>query len=308
MKALRWVLFLWCFPTALLAHELFNWQKGDFATYVSDFNHAEVTSSVINTFGHWAYIKNFAGMGNQWVFRGNTRGLYLYRSGKNHQLPDASFSIGSSTLVSLGGCQNEVTVTLHAKELQVTTKAGIFNNVIELHFSGSQCSDAGIQRVWLAKDVGVIQWESSTIRGPETFELNAASIGGEDYPKVQGISVTANMPGPILSLEETSSNPLKASMTITNHTEQTLHYEFNSSARFDIVIVDSEGEIKQRWSDDQLFLTVMGSEYIAPGKSLTFGGLITLDETLISGQYFVRFELTAIGHHAPSVTVPLLLE
>lgn len=304
MKIIKVLMLFLSLPSMLYAHDYFAWQSGDQASYVSDLYDTEVKSEVVKKSRDWVFVKNFAGMGDHWVYGGASTGLFLYYAGELQQLPDHTFAIGDSRTVNLGGCQENVSVSLFAKGLSVSTAAGQFDDVIELDISGSRCRDAGVTKVWFAKGVGVIGWSSMNIQGPERFDLNDAEIGQVRYPMSKGIAISANFPHPKINLE--TQRTISAAITLTNHSSETLRLDFSSSQRFDIILMNAAGEAIHRLSASQVFLQVLGSEMIKAGKSITYSGKLNLPEGLKAGNYALAVEITTMGPAPrPTVSTPL---
>lgn len=307
MKMFKVVLLLLSLPSLLHAHEYFPWQADDQATYLSDLNKTNYQSEVLRKSGKWVYVKNFAGMGDHWVYAGASTGIYLYYNGDLQQLPDHTFAIGDSTRIDLGGCQENVAVSLFAKGLSISTPAGQFEDVIELDVSGSQCRDAGVTKLWFAKGVGVVRWSAMTIQGPEHFALSDAHIGTVRYPMSQGLTISAQFPAPIINLA--SQNVVRTAITLTNNTAKTMTLDFATSQRFDILLKDAKGQEITRLSAAQAYLQVLGSETVKPGKSLTYSGVLNLPETLKAGDYALAVEITTRGPAPrPTVSTPIIIE
>jgi hypothetical protein len=305
MKMLSRLLLLVFFPSLTLAHDYFSWEKNDHATYISSNHQTTYESKVIRTSQAWRRVTNFAGLGEQWIYAGSTSGIYLYRDGRYTQLPDHTFSIGSTTTAYLGGCQDGVKITLFAKDQSLTTSGGQFDDVLELHVTGSDCRDAGITRIWLAKGVGVIAWESMTIAGPDMALLAEAKIGRVDYPMLEEVTLSANLPKPSMNFAPNLS--LDASIQITNNTQETITYTFSSGQLFDIILTDMDsGKVVQRYSDGMAFTQAITTKALRPGQSLSFGGEMTLNDDVRAGNYTISVEITTMGYPT-AVSAPLTL-
>lgn len=307
MTLVKSMLFiLMAMPAILQAHEYFHWEKGDQATYTGNVNQLAVTSAAIKQSGQWVFVSDFAGLGDQWVYGGPAKGIYLYKHGTYQKIPDHTFAVGSQTSVSLGACHDDVTVTLNAKNLSIDTPAAQFKNVIELAISGSVCRDAGVTKIWFAQGVGVVQWQTTTVQGSESYSLLRARVGTDEYPAKQGINVSGNLPAP--QLKHTPGMTLKASLAVTNHTKADLNLAFSTPRKLDMVLIDNSGNEVQRLSNDiGPELTVIVVDQLASGKTNHYHAEMVLSDTIPAGDYALRVELNTWGP-ATAVIAPISLQ
>lgn len=305
MQKLSCALLMLFLPTLLLAHEYFPWSEGDYATYTSLNHNKTYESTVTRTSQAWRRVSNFAGLGEQWVYAGDTTGIYIYRNGTYTQLPDHTFDVGSSTTANLGECHDNVTITLFAKHDRYALNTGEFNDVIELHVSDSACQDAGVTKIWLAKGVGVIAWQSMTIAGPDLASLSKARIGEREYPLQQGITVSANLPGPALDWKPNLN--LYTSVKVTNNNSEAITLSFSSGKAFDIALINTAtGRVVQRASEGKFYTQAFQFEEIEPGQSSYFAGEMLLKDGIEPGAYILQVEVTT--HEQPHIiSAPLTL-
>lgn len=297
---------LMALPAIVQAHEYFDWEKGDQATYTGNVNQSAITSAAMKQSGQWVLVSDFAGLGDQWVYGGPAKGIYLYKHGTYQKIPDHTFAVGSQTSVSLGACHDDVTVTLNAKNLSIDTPAAQFKNVIELAITGSVCRDAGVTKIWIAQGVGVVQWQTTTVQGSQNYSLLRARVGTDEYPAKKGISVSGNMPGP--QLKYTPGMALKASLAITNHTKTDLDLVFSTPRKLDMVLIDSSGNEVQRLSKGiGPELTVIVVDQLASGKTNHYHAEMVLSDTIPAGDYALRVELNTWGP-ATAVMAPISLQ
>lgn len=125
--------------------------------------------------------------------------------------------------------------------------AGRWNRVEELRYRTVNCADAGVEMEIYADNIGMLRRVITTFAGPRTFELIAASVGGqvidnpgrgrfavavEDIPENDVWRVT-------LRIDFGNSGPLKA--------------RFSSGQMVDVWVRDAEGTVVFKWSDGRVF-------------------------------------------------------
>lgn len=88
-------------------------------------------------------------------------------------------------------------------------------------------------------------------------------------------------------------------LNIENISDTALQFDFPSSQRFDILLIDSFGAVVKKWSDDQLFLQVFETETLSPGEVMRVGGSFALDTAIHSADYVLRIELTTTNDGLP---------
>jgi hypothetical protein len=131
----------------------------------------------------------------------------------------------------------------------------------------------------------------------------------------------ANQPEPPAedSVSETSSPTLVPSFSvqvradsvqfrldITNGTAAPLVLEFSSAQRADFAVQDSAGAEVWRWSAEQGFAQVLGTETLAAGATRTWDALWEAGER--SGEFTAIAQLTSTSHPATLRTLFVLEE
>jgi hypothetical protein len=61
-----------------------------------------------------------------------------------------------------------------------------------------------------------------------------------------------------------TGEPVKIIMKIFNYSEENIVFHFNTSQRYDFIIEDEKGEEIWRWSEDKMFVMVLGGETLGP--------------------------------------------
>ena len=112
-------------------------------------------------------------------------------------------------------------------------------------------------------------------------------------------------------LPPTIPGPLvRARIRLTNGSDEELALDFPSSQRFDFLLEDERGHIVFRWSDDKVFLPVLGREIVRPGRSLIYEATFSLPGSdrgiLPAGRYTLRGILVAETPFSGSLPVRII--
>lgn len=307
MKLLRYVLLVLGFPTVLYAHDYFPWGADDYAVYLESRHQTEQKSTVQRAVEDWRYVTNFAGFGDQWVYAGETRGIYIYRDGEYYQLPDDTFEVGESTQVNFGGCNEDVTVTLLSKNQTMLRDAARFENVITLQVSDHPCSDAGVRSLNLAKGVGVIDWRELSLDGSISYELSEGMINRVEYPVVPddmgGIVLSAKLPGPVIKLTDDLALPV--SMKVTNVSENDVNVTFFSWEAWNISLTDENGEHVQQAPSEFVGSAVVEDTVLPAGQSYEMNRRFVAADPLEPGTYTIEVRMNALPRYEISGTIIL---
>ncbi len=286
---------------ATLANSFISLSETDHKTFAQP-DGSKTTVEIIDTYGsNWKKFSSYLGKANQWIWISeNSEQIgWFTPDGQSELLVDFSDSVGTSYNISLDECITQTTIA--SKNVSVSTVAGQFSNAVELSFSGN-CADVGLTSAVFAPEIGLIKYAEQSIAGPVWVQLVNASIGGIEYPRFNGVEMTALFPaGQILTNQQ---DTVSAFLTLENHTASTQTFTFNSSKLFDIELRNSQGEVVNRWSANKRFLMAIQEVDIAAGDSKTFGGEISLTDfqgnALDVGTYTIRIELT--GSNRPDAS------
>jgi len=113
------------------------------------------------------------------------------------------------------------------------------------------------------------------------------SRAGDIGPAAISDDVTAPAPAPddglelAMGVDRLTYSPgagIQVVIRLANLSTQTRTLEFPTSQRFDLVILDEAGTERQRWSEGQAFLQVVGAEVLAPGDEILFDAEISAPE------------------------------
>ena len=63
-----------------------------------------------------------------------------------------------------------------------------------------------------------------------------------------------------------SGEPIAVTLSVSNHTGAEIRLEFGSAQRFDFAIRDAKGGQAWRWSADQMFGQMLGTEVLGPAR------------------------------------------
>ncbi len=288
--------------TPALAATWLPWQAGDEATYATTLGSPEEVS-IDNTYGGaWVHYSNFIGVGPYWVATGLPgEEVRVYSSSTGPMtLVDFDDPVGTSRRISMGYC-NTAPATLAAKDLTVTTPAGVFEDVIRMDF-GISCADGGTTSAWFAPGVGVIKWTQESIAGPVTYTMVDGEVGGVKLPMPEPVSVEGgfdkveawiNMMPPVGGPPTTVSGRLR----LQNNTNADIVLQFLGGQAFEVSILDSTGAVVSRWSRGMAFHRAIWRDRIRPGDARWFAGAVDLVDDhgapLPQGNYTVRIEVTS---------------
>lgn len=86
-----------------------------------------------------------------------------------------------------------------------------------------------------------------------------------------------------LSLKTSEESPLghasiKVTLTVRNKGKRTYTLSFPNSKRYDITVKNASGQVVYTWSDDKLFVDVVGTIMIDPGDPIQYSEIIPLSE------------------------------
>ncbi len=108
---------------------------------------------------------------------------------------------------------------------------------------------------------------------------------------VEGLSLVISTDKPVYKVGE----PIVLTLRLVSRTKGEMRLEFSDSQRYDFVIRDSAGREVWRWSRDQVFAQVLGTEIIGPARpQLEFQ--TRFSGPLGQGVYRIEGSLPARGH------------
>lgn len=140
----------------------------------------EVTAKIQIKSGNWTYWDQFGGLGARWVYNDpNSDWLWIWNGQRAVLVGNLGRSQGWSFVGDLGGLNAGPMVATTGGS--VTVPAGTFTNVTELKLT-TRAADAGVTRIWFAKDIGIVKWEEQSIAGPVTMELATGNVAGQSLP------------------------------------------------------------------------------------------------------------------------------
>jgi intracellular proteinase inhibitor BsuPI len=108
---------------------------------------------------------------------------------------------------------------------------------------------------------------------------------------VGGLSLLISTDKPVYKVGE----PIVLTLRLVSRTQDEVRLEFSDSQRYDFVIRDPAGREVWRWSRDQVFAQVLGTEIIGPARpQLEFQ--TRFSGPLGQGVYRIEGSLPARGH------------
>ncbi len=285
----------------VFSSEYVPWKKGDSALYVDSFNNA-VEVEIDKENESWQRYSNFAGLGPLWVNSNDgDEQVFIWSEEKKRIQLLVDFAEGSGIMnnVEIPPCNIGV-VRIASKDDVVTVPAGTFNDVIRLEFEPN-CADGGVVSAWFVKSVGFVKWSSSNISGIVSSEMVKGLIRGTTFP--QGVIINASFPDHIVAIDQeppvnkdAPPATVDVNLTIQNNTNRELVYKFNSGQKFEIMLLDENGEIVSLWSRGKAFTEAIEVRTLKSGETWSFGGAIELadDEgnVIPGGNYTIKIEMT----------------
>ena len=283
------------------ANSYLAWSAQDHAVFTNTHG-AEHDVQVVDAYGDgWQKFSQFLGRGERWLWtRADSEVIYVYNNERraNEKLVNFADPVGKRYSVTLDSCTTSA--TLAEKNLNLSTAAGTFRQVIRMEFSGN-CADAGLKQAWFAPEVGVVQWEEQSIIGPVVHVFTRGTVAGKPYP-LPALQLIADLPRAHLVLP--SDGRINAGLTLQNNSNSDLTLRFGSGQQFEISLLTLDGEVLTTWGANKRFVQGEHELVIGAGSSRYFGGELLLQslstEVLDVGTYLLRVELK--GSHAPEAS------
>jgi hypothetical protein len=283
----------------------------DYRSYKNSHGGTVSVSVVESSGANWKQYSSYFGKENQWLWVSNDgQKVYWYNESEETDLLfDAKDPVGTEYLVRIDGCTDRA--VLADKSATATTLAGTFSNALRLDFSG-YCFDEGLESAWFVPNVGLVKWTQDSILGSVEFELEHAKVGSMTLPNQGGIELSAQFPSEPIILNQQQS--VAASITLVNHSDETIRLDFTSGQTFEIYLYDDNDQLVTLWSKDRMFTQALHSIEIKPGGAERFGGeleLTNLDgQSLDIGTYKLKIEIK--GSYSPEASsfshIPLSAE
>ncbi|AKE52476.1 BsuPI-related putative proteinase inhibitor [Kangiella geojedonensis] len=264
----------------------------DYRSYKS--SQGEVISvGLMETMGaNWKQYSSYFGQENQWLWvsHDGNRVYWLNESQQLDLLFDGDDPVGTEYQVRIDGCTDRA--VLAGKEANLSSSAGDFNDLVKLDFTG-YCFDAGLKSAWFAPGIGLVKWAQDSVLGVVEFELEHAKVDRMTLPNQNGIELSAQFPAETVMLNQQKN--VETSITLINHSDQTLTLDFTSGQTFEIYLYDDQGELVSLWSSDMMFTQALHSMDIKPGAAERFGGELELKDLdgqpLDIGSYKIKIEI-----------------
>ena len=273
----------------------------DYRSYKNSHGEVVNVGIVDSSSANWKQYSSYFGQDNQWLWVSNDgqRVYWINESGELNLLFDAEDPLGTEYSVSIDGCTDRA--VLAEKSATTTTSAGIFNNALRLDFLGD-CYDAGLESAWFVPSIGLVKWTQDSILGSVEFELEHAKVGNMTLPNQGGIELSAQFPSAPVFLNQQQT--VEATITLINHSEETIRLDFTSGQTFEIYLYDDNDQLVTLWSKDRMFTQALHSIEIKPGGAERFGGELELSdldgETLDIGTYKLKVEVK--GSYSPDAS------
>lgn len=270
----------------------------DYRSYKSSHG-GTLSVGVVNSSGaNWKQYSSYFGKKNQWLSVSNDgqKVYWLTEAQEAELLFDAQDSVGTEYRVRIDGCTDRA--VLSEKSASAITSAGAFHNALRLDFSG-YCFDEGLESAWFVPNLGLVKWTQDSILGSVEFELEHAKVGNMTLPNQGGIELSAQFPAEPIILNQQQA--VEATITLMNHSDETIRLDFTSGQTFEIYLYDDNEQLVTLWSKDRVFTQALHSMDIKPGEAKRFGGELKLsnldDQKLDIGTYKLKIEIK--GSYSP---------
>ena len=275
-----------------MGNNFFPHQGTDTSHFKND--HGEISAiNIVETSGsNWKKYSSYLGQQNQWIWNSesSTAVYWLNLDGEVELLVDFDDPDGTEYAVNIDGCTDYA--ILERNSSSVSTPAGQFQNIVKLSFRG-HCRDFGLLSASFVEGVGLVQWQTDSLVGPNYHKLTRATIDGVDYPLISGLQILSEIESGVFDLSEKST--AFAYLRLENGSDSPVELTFLSGQRFEIEIVSDTGEILNRWSNDKYFTQMVESITLEPGSITRFGDVIDLTTRdgfpLHNGDYRLRISL-----------------
>jgi hypothetical protein len=198
-------------------------------------------------------------------------------------LPFASAE-GQRTNSEFDPCSKSATV--RSKSASVKTSIGDFTNALQLTYEPS-CGDAGISTQFFLPYVGLVQQESTTIAGPQRYELLYSRTGLTNI-ETQQISFAMALDGHTYRVGQDAEMIVR--LTLRSSHPDPIELMFPSGQSYDLKIYNDRGESVYTWSADKIFAQVVRTERFGPGEK-TFAFSVPVGQ-FPAGRYAAEGYLT----------------
>jgi hypothetical protein len=176
--------------------------------------------------------------------------------------------------------------------------AGPFHDVLEIFYQPLSCADFGSETEQYAPNIGMVRRVTTTIAGPQTYDLVYARVGSIRIDTTPHASFS-------VSLQSTWPPDYTAVLRLRSNAPSPLKLHFTSAQEFEAVLLAETGKVIWRWSDGKTFdlgthETTVSGEWAAP---VQIPGSV-----LASGKYTLQAWLTTDGLiPAFAATVPVTI-
>jgi hypothetical protein len=152
--------------------------------------------------------------------------------------------------------------TVRSKAATVKTALGEFNNALQLTYEPS-CADAGVATQFFIPYVGLLQQESTTIAGPQKFDLLYSRTGITNIETGQ-VGFTIALDGHTYEASENAEIIVR--LTLRSSHPDPMNLVFPSGQSYDLKIYNDKGEAVYVWSADKIFPAIFRTETFGPGE------------------------------------------
>ena len=142
------------------------------------------------------------------------------------------------------------------------TALGEFNNALQLTYQPN-CADAGVATQFFLPYIGLVQQESTSIAGPNRYELLYSRTGFTNI-ETQQVGFTMALDGHTYRAAQDTTMVVR--LTLRSSHPDPLALVFPSGQNYDLKIYNDRGEIVYVWSADKLFTQVLRTEQFGPGE------------------------------------------
>lgn len=125
-----------------------------------------------------------------------------------------------------------------------------------------RCADAGVREQYFAPGVGLVKQESTTIAGPQVYELMYSRTGKTSLEAANvGFTIALDKPG-----YDRGTADMLVRLTVRSTHPEPVTLFFPSGQSYELRIWDGEGRVVYTWSADKLFIQATRRETFGPGE------------------------------------------
>ena len=202
-----------------------------------------------------------------YMLRGYGEGPLLVRLDERRELVQIDEESGSEqTLTSFApseggwweapsrGCRQEGQ-TLERRGLH-DGAAGPIPDVLQINYRIFGCADVGVESEQYAENIGMVRRITTTIAGPDQYDLVYARVGRMEINALPYASFTVSV------LDSKAKDQVGAVLRLRTNSLLALNLHFSMGQEFEAVVRDEEGRALWKWSEGQFFTAAVHDKLV----------------------------------------------